>query len=488
MFETYELSGRMPRIRANRLWLCLSAVLVSQMPAALALATSPGATPLPRVSAEHRAAPAKNHRDSPSASSWTVNNCNDHGTDSLRDVIQNQAQSGDTVDLSQLPMRCNATDSKITLTTGEIAIAQYDLTLQGPDSADGTVTISGGGALRVLDHQGYGTLFVRSLKITDGVYHAAGNAHGGCIKSSGSVYLKATLVSGCMASSDTAEAMGGGIYSTNDVTLINSTVSDNHIILGSGQGKIAGGGVHAGGNLTAKYSSISNNVAQTNVGQASYAGRVFVQKTSTIFASTIDSNVASAWSAIDSKGSVYIFDSTISGNIAAVYDAALYSHSDSLTIANSTIAFNHSNYAGSGAVRFHGNSANSQLTLQSSIIANNTAGADDAPSDLYLATGAGILSGADNLVIASNVTDPTVITVTADPKLGPLQFNGGRTRTHMLLPGSPAISFGNDNALPVWALNDQRGNGYPRTTGPNGKADIGAVQFDTIFADAFDGQ
>jgi hypothetical protein len=57
-----------------------------------------------------------------------------------------------------------------------------------------------------------------------------------------------------------------------------------------------------------------------------------------------------------------------------------------------------------------------------------------------------------------------------DPKLGPLQDNGGPTKTMALLPGSPAIGAG---ALTdsEW---DQRGPGYPRSV--NGATDIGAYE------------
>jgi hypothetical protein len=57
-----------------------------------------------------------------------------------------------------------------------------------------------------------------------------------------------------------------------------------------------------------------------------------------------------------------------------------------------------------------------------------------------------------------------------DPKLGPLQDNGGPTPTMALLPGSPAINAG---ALTdsEW---DQRGPGYPRLV--NGATDIGGYE------------
>jgi len=52
------------------------------------------------------------------------------------------------------------------------------------------------------------------------------------------------------------------------------------------------------------------------------------------------------------------------------------------------------------------------------------------------------------------------------------------------LPGSPAIGAGNNNGL---YQVEQRGRGYPRTSGAAAKVDIGAVQFDSIFFDDFEG-
>jgi hypothetical protein len=58
-----------------------------------------------------------------------------------------------------------------------------------------------------------------------------------------------------------------------------------------------------------------------------------------------------------------------------------------------------------------------------------------------------------------------------DPLLGPLQNNGGSTRTHALLPGSPAINAGSN---PLGLATDQRGADFPREAG--GRADIGAYE------------
>jgi hypothetical protein len=60
----------------------------------------------------------------------------------------------------------------------------------------------------------------------------------------------------------------------------------------------------------------------------------------------------------------------------------------------------------------------------------------------------------------------------ADLKLGPLADNGGRTQTHALLAGSPAIDAGGNG---ISAIYDQRGLGFPRTVGAG--TDIGAYEF-----------
>src|SRR5262249_45217514 len=89
----------------------------------------------------------------------TVKNCNDSGTDSLPDIIENVAQPGDTIDLSQLSMQpppCGVAQSTITLSSGAINVAQDDLGVYGPTS--GAVTISGDGMSRVFHHTGTGTL------------------------------------------------------------------------------------------------------------------------------------------------------------------------------------------------------------------------------------------------------------------------------------------------------------------------------------------
>jgi hypothetical protein len=476
--------------RLRPLAACLAIALSADVFAGSAT-TAPGNLSQPNLQAQGARA-GKHNSDQPAVSQTrTVLNCSDGATDSLRDIITNpsnpnHAQSGDTVDLSQLPMLCAMTDSTITLTSGEIAIDQASLTLQGPSAAQGTVTISGGHASRVLKHSVSGTLSIHDLTIANGYYHSGASfAYGGCIKAfDGSVYLRSTTVSGCVALSDTAQASGGGVHTLGSVILVLSSVSGNQALAPMERGY--GGGI-AANKLFANYSSISANVAGDGTANGGLGGGAYALAGMSILASTIDRNTASYGGGLQFRDATVIVNSTISGNIAHKHSAALYASGDSLAISNSTIALNHADTNSPyGAVHFEGISGSSSLTLQSSIIGNNTADAMDTPSDLSMLQG--VLSGADNLVIASSISDPNVITVTADPKLGPLQFNGGWTMTHALLPGSPALGKGNHNAMPAGFTNDQRGPGYPRTTGTgaNVTTDIGAFEFDTIFSGHFD--
>src|SRR5262249_7723272 len=100
--------------------------------------------------------------------------------------------------------------------------------------------------------------------------------------------------------------------------------------------------------------------------------------------------------------------------------------------------------------------------------------------------------GVDNLVMYTNATDPLsgstvdagTIVSSANPRLAPLAFHGGTTRTHALLAGSPAVDHGSNNAS---VSSDQRG---ATRAVPTGLPDIGAyerqVLDDELFYDGYE--
>ena len=167
--------------------------------------------------------------------------------------------------------------------------------------------------------------------------------------------------------------------------------------------------------------------------------------------------------AISSSGSLTLRNSTVSGNKATRNAGnALYSQGPALTLDSVTVTENTLTDEGvsKGAVAIFGPN-----TIRNSIFFGNTG---TSLVDIYCevvptvadhnlaGTQSGCFTGGD----AGNI-------VGADPLLGPLANNGGPTRTHALLVGSPAIDAG---ATDLAA--DQRG--FPR---PSGFADdIGAFE------------
>lgn len=277
--------------------------------------------------------------------------------------------------------------------------------------------------------------------------------------------------------SDSGNASGGGILvsgAVSNLMLAQTVVSGNEARAPAGTA--FGGGVSAF-NLGASYASISGNTAGTGQSGIGLGGGIYLQHDANIFGSTLDGNSASYGGGIVviGQGSANIVNSTISTNSVEKSSGALYIGATASRIWNSTIALNSADDSSQlGAVTFIG-PPNATFDLRSSIIGNNTSGPAHDEADLYFFIGSGTLSGADNLVMSSNVSPQGVIALTSDPMLGPLQSNGGLTKTHLPKSGSPVIGAGSNAGSP----NEQRGPGYPRTTG--NKTDIGSVQRDSIF-------
>ncbi len=178
-------------------------------------------------------------------------------------------------------------------------------------------------------------------------------------------------------------------------------------------------------------------------------------------------------------GTATVTDSTFNNN-RADYGAGLYNYA-TLNVSNSTIADNTANFDG-GGIQTWGN-----LTLVSDTIVGNTnagvsarGGTDTlentllsdngALGNLYSPNGTQFISNGYNLSDdngAGFLTAPTD-QINTNPRLGPLQNNGGSTLTFAPLPGSPAIGVGAPSQANVVAQ-----NGVMRLTG---LVDIGAYQ------------
>lgn len=397
-----------------------------------------------------------------------VTNCDDAGPDSLRAAIDvANANDGYTIafDLSQMPC------GKITLTSGEIAITTNNLTLQGP-GAD-LLTIDGdysaGHYNRIFKHSGQGTLAIRGLTLADAKYASnASGVYGGCILSAGAVSLVDSTMQNCLVTAQSGTSKGGAISASsayfNGSRIANSSATS---LLGSA----VGGAVHLDGiSLIANYSAFENNSAHSYSQNYSGAGGALALAgvSAVIQHSTLSGNKAERAGAIFSYGAgadIGLLDSTISGNTAD--NSAVEVNGAHLYVYNTTIAFNTATTASSTA----GVVADS-IYAQGSIFANNVASDTLNFVEADIRSMDGVIGGAKNLILAAIATTPPADTSTKCPRLAPLLNNGGQTRTHALLPDSPAIDEGNDTQnLGV----DQRGAGFARVVGAF--ADIGAYEW-----------
>jgi hypothetical protein len=405
-----------------------------------------------------------------------VTNCDDDGPGSLRQAFHN-VSSGETIDLTQL------TCSTITLTSGALddSPTAVDVAVEGPGKY--LLTIDGNGSDRVFQHNGSGALVLAGMSITNGSY--AGAIGGGCIYSAGSLQTIYTRVTSCSKTSTGSDkAYGGAIYVRDVAMIVGSTIIDNTAHADAAAS--AGGGVWAN-SLQVFVSTISGNTVSGDGSHYARGGGVFALGDTDIRYSLISANEATSGGGVFLIGAaedvMAIRNSTISGNHASGSGGGIYAKYRPFAVANSTITANTAGDQCGGMFLAYA------TELQSTIVANNTAqnGATadmGSPYDIEI-------SGANNLVIASNVPLPPD-TIAVNPMLGPLQDNGGYSMTHALLVGSPAIDHGNNSGGSNY---DQRlivpgtSQFYERVVGSS--ADIGAFEFgapDRIFTDGFEGE
>jgi hypothetical protein len=264
--------------------------------------------------------------------------------------------------------------------------------------ANNVIILGPGPANLAVDGNAAGRVFYISGVTLAGLTITNGKAPGG----GGGIYTGGTvIVSNCMVTGNSAPGGGGGIYNSGyggsgTVRIVNSTLTGN-----SAGG--SGGGIYNDG----------------------YGG----SPTLTVSASTLSSNSAG-------------------GNGGGIFNSG-YGGSATVQIVNSTLS---GNSAGSGGgIYNNAGGGSASVEIGSSILKAGASGgtiAGTVSSDGYnLASdsGGGFLTG-------------TADRINTDPKLGPLQDNGGPTFTHALLPGSPAIDKGKNL---TGSATDQRG--LPRT-------------------------
>jgi hypothetical protein len=425
---------------------------------------------------------------------FTVSNLNDAGPGSLRQAIvsANVAPGADVIVFQP------GLAGTIPLATGVLHIRD-SVTITGPGA--GVVTISGNNASQIFLVDNAATsvigVAISGLTVTQG--NAGSALEGGGIQVAnenltlsnvvvagntavigGGILIgvggQLTLDGSAVSNNNSINAVGGGLFlGENSVSVIrNSTIAGNQAN-GPGRG---GGGifVDVAASLTLTNSTVAANQALGGdpiIGDSA-GGGILVWTNATLVArnSTISGNDAPFGGGIyvDTGGSVTLEDSTLSGNSAGSAGGGIWMRGNVLAIRNSTIAFNSAdshNAGGTGGGIFI---TFGQLTLESSIVADNAVGAAGQHPDIsggLVATN----SLVENIAGAIFSSASTANILGLDPLLGPLANNGGPTKTHTLLPGSPAIDHG---ANLTGLAADQRGGLFLRTFG--GGTDIGAFE------------
>lgn len=295
----------------------------------------------------------------------------------------------------------------------EDAAATGDLDVTGPVTIQGAAaetTILQGKKDRVFDVSGAG-VFLQGLTVTKG---------------------KAPK------SDDDAESAGGGIRNTGSLEITGCVLTRNQAFDDSGAI------TNDAGTLVLTDVTLSSNKARDDAGALDNDGGT-ITLTDVTFAKNKAKDEAGAFES-EEAGTITGVNVTVSGNKAREAGGVNAEQGGIVDLTNATITGNKSKLGGGGVqVEDDGSS----LFLTNSIVAANKKLNCSGP----VSSEGGNLDSGASCGFAPPDDQSGVADVGLDKKLAD---NGGPTPTHALLPGSPAIDFGDDLACPA---QDQRGVG-----------------------------
>ncbi|MEM7657728.1 MAG: choice-of-anchor Q domain-containing protein, partial [Bacteroidota bacterium] len=301
---------------------------------------------------------------------------------------------------------------------------------------------AGGG---IEDNSGAGTMVTLTNVVLDSnaTSMAPGNGGGFHITGPGDAMITGGTVNG-----NTASNQGGGVWNGTGLMTINQVSIENNLVTG-GELTSGGGGIYnLGGEVRVMSSTIAENECS---GTDARGGGIFNP----------------------SSGIISVSYSTISGNEVIGNGGGISNAGEASLVAVSLI----NNQAGAEGGGILLTEMNATASISSSIIATNmgSSGVDlAAQAGTYTSVGYNLIGQDDANVFPEMSSDQEGMTAAPlDPMVEPLNDNGGGTRTHALMDGSPARDAGDpQNNDP-----DQRNAGVV-----NGQRDAGSYEYDGIIS------
>ena len=318
-----------------------------------------------------------------------------------------------------------------------------------------------GGAIAITDGGGATTVNIR-----DSSFDGNQSRLGGALYADG--YRENFNIENALFINNSAVGGAAGYFKdASGLTLKNSIVRDN-------TAKTLGG---AFASMHRAVIEVDNSIIEKNKVENGVAGGFYNAGTLTVKNAQISNNEANEGGCIINApiGNAFAYNTTFSGNIGntsgekisggAIFNAASggLDLPAEITIVNSTIAYNSDGIFNQSEddISYTIDSVNTTLPgivkMYNTIVAGNGVGdiitdyGNEAPVEAF-----------NNLI--GNIQDITGFNGTnilnVDPLLEPLANKGGFTKTHALLPDSPAIDAGDNSYIPAGITTDQRVDGF----------------------------